>query len=81
MCFTTFSIELYFMLYHVFYVGLYVKRTRAYNCIGVLRYRNNKYYYYYYYYFFMGMVRFESQEYTLQGRLQFFAKLDKIRLF
>ena len=32
-------------------------------------------------YFFMGMVRFESQEYTLQGRMQFFAKLDKIRLF
>ena len=32
-------------------------------------------------YFFMAMVRFESQEYTLQGRMQFFAKLDKIRLF
>ena len=32
-------------------------------------------------YFFMGMVRFESQEYTLQGRMHFFAKLDKIRLF
>ena len=32
-------------------------------------------------YFFMGMVRFESQEYTLQSRMQFFAKLDKIRLF
>ena len=32
-------------------------------------------------YFFMGMVRFESQEYTVQGRMQFFAKLDKIRLF
>ena len=32
-------------------------------------------------YSFMGMVRFESQEYTLQGRMQFFAKLDKIRLF
>ena len=28
-------------------------------------------------YFFMGMVQFESQEYTLQGRMQFFAKLDK----
>ena len=53
MCFTTFSIELYFMLYHVFYVGLYVKRTRAYNCIGVLRCRNNKYYYYYYYYYLL----------------------------
>ena len=32
-------------------------------------------------YFFMGMVQFESQEYTLQGRMQFFAKSDKIRLF
>ena len=32
-------------------------------------------------YFFMGKVWFESQEYTLQGRMQFFAKLDKIRLF
>ena len=32
-------------------------------------------------YFFMEMVRFESQEYTLQSRMQFFAKLDKIRLF
>ena len=32
-------------------------------------------------YFFMGMVRFESQEYTLQGRMQFFGKLDKIKLF
>ena len=29
----------------------------------------------------MGMMRFESQEYTLQGRMQFFAKLYKIRLF
>ena len=32
-------------------------------------------------YFFMGMVRFESQEYTLQSRMQFFAKLDKINCF
>ena len=29
-------------------------------------------------YFFMGMVRFESQEYTLQGRMQFFAKLIQL---
>ena len=28
-------------------------------------------------YFFIGMVWFESQEYTLQGRMQFFAKLEK----
>ena len=32
-------------------------------------------------YFFMGMVRFESQEYTLQGRMQFFAKLDRKNCF
>ena len=32
-------------------------------------------------YFFTGMVRFKSQEYTLQGRMHFFAKLNKIRLF
>ena len=29
----------------------------------------------------MEMVRFASQEYCLEGRIQFFAKLIKIRMF
>ena len=32
-------------------------------------------------YFYIGIVQFESQEYTLEGGMQFFAKLGKIRLF